>query len=667
MKVPNCRLAVLAASLAVITLGTAFFARSSAAQSCQNFDSQCQTNGVCQADGSCTGTPKANGTACDDFNACTLTAQCQAGKCVSTSTKANGDPCTYPGLGLCATGAQCQVIAGFGAFCVPQSFVSCPKCQICDPNSGQCTIPIPCGSDPCSTGTCDTSTGACIPGHEGEACDDGNVCTTNTHCQAGVCKSGTVTIPTPTATATPTHAGATPTPVSGPCTGDCNGDGQVTVDEILTMVNIALGNAPLADCEAGDANSDHKITVDEILAAVNYALSGCPAQPSPTATNHVVPTNTPQAGTPTATAGAVTPTPTKTGQVATPTGSPGATPTGGPSAAPRSAGEIESTTKALMVLPNLLSALFGHFPGAGASLTLAPTPGTRSPAIQVLNLPFTCPSGDGTLKCDQNIVVFPPSFGPPTYTVTLTSCQVAGVAGTTLTFNGTLTAVGQAGDVCGTIPTSATVSTPSLTMQSQSAAGSTTTTFSGFSAVVSLSNSGSAGSCLYDTVDFQPTGSISVATTGPPATSTQLTFNTGSDVSITVYQYGAQCVPQIYNVELTGAVTLVTDTHSFQATYTTFDLYDDTTKAPGQDTVDISGTVNSPCFGGAVDLSTFNSLSLTGGACPIAGDIEVAANGNTDLVSFVSGGVNIDLGYDGTVDQHFTSCLDPALFVCPAP
>jgi hypothetical protein len=61
-----------------------------------------------------------------------------------------------------------------------------------------------------------------------------------------------------------------------PCVGDCNGDHQVTVDEILTMVNIALGNASVTMCEAGDANHDNQITVDEILTAVNNALNGCP-------------------------------------------------------------------------------------------------------------------------------------------------------------------------------------------------------------------------------------------------------------------------------------------------------------------------------------------------------------------------------------------------------
>jgi len=79
--------------------------------------------------------------------------------------------------------------------------------------------------------------------------------------------------PTPTATGTATPS-PTVTPV--PCIGDCDRQGTVTVDEILTMVNIALGNAAVSTCNAGDANNDRQITVDEILSAVNNALNGCP-------------------------------------------------------------------------------------------------------------------------------------------------------------------------------------------------------------------------------------------------------------------------------------------------------------------------------------------------------------------------------------------------------
>jgi hypothetical protein len=62
------------------------------------------------------------------------------------------------------------------------------------------------------------------------------------------------------------------------CPGDCTGNGEVTVDELITLVNIALGSAELSACPAGNANGDSIITVDEIILAVNAALGGCPAQ-----------------------------------------------------------------------------------------------------------------------------------------------------------------------------------------------------------------------------------------------------------------------------------------------------------------------------------------------------------------------------------------------------
>ncbi|MFQ5668660.1 MAG: hypothetical protein ACE5I7_19830 [Candidatus Binatia bacterium] len=80
----------------------------------------------------------------------------------------------------------------------------------------------------------------------------------------------TTPTPAPSRTATPT---ATPGVV---CLGDCGEDGTVTVNELLMMVNIALDEAPVSDCEAGDGNGDRRITIDEILAAVSHALEGCP-------------------------------------------------------------------------------------------------------------------------------------------------------------------------------------------------------------------------------------------------------------------------------------------------------------------------------------------------------------------------------------------------------
>jgi hypothetical protein len=67
----------------------------------------------------------------------------------------------------------------------------------------------------------------------------------------------------------------TPTRTPKSCLGDCNDDREVTVNELITMVNIALGTANVSLCATGDTNGDGTITVNEIVAGVNNALNGC--------------------------------------------------------------------------------------------------------------------------------------------------------------------------------------------------------------------------------------------------------------------------------------------------------------------------------------------------------------------------------------------------------
>jgi len=59
------------------------------------------------------------------------------------------------------------------------------------------------------------------------------------------------------------------------CAGDCHGDGQVTVDEVITGVDIALDRAPLVSCVVVDGNADGIVSVDELVTAVHNALHGC--------------------------------------------------------------------------------------------------------------------------------------------------------------------------------------------------------------------------------------------------------------------------------------------------------------------------------------------------------------------------------------------------------
>jgi parallel beta-helix repeat protein len=65
-------------------------------------------------------------------------------------------------------------------------------------------------------------------------------------------------------------------PVAAQCAGDCNGDGTVTINELIVGVNIALGSADAATCAALDSDGSGGVAINELIAAVNAALGGCP-------------------------------------------------------------------------------------------------------------------------------------------------------------------------------------------------------------------------------------------------------------------------------------------------------------------------------------------------------------------------------------------------------
>jgi concanavalin A-like lectin/glucanase superfamily protein len=129
---------------------------------------QCHVAGVCDTGtGACSNPAKANGTTCNDNNACTQTDACQSGVCTGGSPVvcAASDLCHLPGT--------------------------------CDTGTGICGVggPVVCtASDSChNAGVCDLATGACSnPAKpDGSACNDGNTCTSGETCQAGTCGGGT--------------------------------------------------------------------------------------------------------------------------------------------------------------------------------------------------------------------------------------------------------------------------------------------------------------------------------------------------------------------------------------------------------------------------------------------------------------------------------------------
>ncbi|MBX3024259.1 hypothetical protein KF840_05035 [bacterium] len=300
------------------------------AQKCDDFD-PCTSNDMC-SNGECMGTPGGSGS-CDDGNDCTINDRCDAflgctgdpapngtscaGGCGTCQALFPGAPATCGGK-LADNGKACD--AGYGpcidgscfiqgaggftiAFCFPAP-KECPdagNCKgACNPNTGRCDNNLlRCFGD------CEScQQGQCAPANQGKACDDSDPCTAQSKCGSfevggalrGVCIEGapsgdtptptvtggaaTATVP-PTATATigpptATRTAATP-PTPGPCVGDCNHDGTIAVNELITGVNIALGNSDVSTCRSFDTNGDGSVAVNELIAGVNAALNGCAA------------------------------------------------------------------------------------------------------------------------------------------------------------------------------------------------------------------------------------------------------------------------------------------------------------------------------------------------------------------------------------------------------
>lgn len=276
----------------------------------------CTDNDTCAA-GVCTGMPVSGGT-CDDGNGCTMNDTCVSGTCQGTPIE-NGTACGMSNCGMCMSGTcvpdldrqeqPCTDSIGpcttndicLGTLCLGTPVVcadsdddACTR-DICLPATGQCqNITVECG--PCSA--CDPETGQCGAADEGVACDDFDVCTSDTTCQGGACLG----LPSGSATATVTF---TPT-----------GDMETTPTVTATGVPTGTGTATVTATMGGVGTPT--FTPTEGLSTPTGTPTGtaeATATGTPTGTAAATATGTVTAtGTPTGTAAA-----TATSTVAAPT------------------------------------------------------------------------------------------------------------------------------------------------------------------------------------------------------------------------------------------------------------------------------------------------------------------------------------------------------------
>ncbi|MBI3783753.1 MAG: hypothetical protein HY270_10140 [Deltaproteobacteria bacterium] len=235
----------------------------------------------------------------NDGQACVTIDGCPGGACVVAQGICDGGSddgldCDCPGdtcvsMPACSTDALSGTCGGglFSGECCDVDF-NCSDGSPCaatrkvclsgDLKGFSCLRDMHCNGAPC--------------GVTGKVCGDGFACVDDQDCVVGNCTgpgvgptpTGSPSTPTPSSTpapfATPTSSPPTGTPGSATptpprCIGDCDGNGEVTVDNLLLMVNISLGNIALDQCLAGDADGDGEITVDEIISAVNVSLTSC--------------------------------------------------------------------------------------------------------------------------------------------------------------------------------------------------------------------------------------------------------------------------------------------------------------------------------------------------------------------------------------------------------
>ncbi len=167
----------------------------------------------------------ADGTSCDDGNACTRTDTCQAGACVGA------DPVTCTALDQCHAVGVCNPASGVcsnpnkaeGTSCNDGN--ACTRADTCQ--AGACTgaDPVICAAlDQChAIGVCDPSSGVCSNPNkaDGVGCNDGNACTRADTCQAGACVGSNPVI---CVARDQCHAAGTCDPVSGACSNPNKAD-----------------------------------------------------------------------------------------------------------------------------------------------------------------------------------------------------------------------------------------------------------------------------------------------------------------------------------------------------------------------------------------------------------------------------------------------------------
>ncbi len=200
----------------------------------------CREASVCQAGtGTCSDVVKPDGSYCDDGNACTRYDICKAGACLGTS----------PIECNCHITDVCNPVTGTCSEPAKPDGSSCDDGNTCTQNSackaGICvgTEPIECDVGPCEEAYCDPQLGCqARPSPNGTTCDDRDACSLFDTCQNGSC-TGQISKTCPDLD--PCHIGYCSSP-TGQCTTIVN-----TQNALCSQFELGTKCVMASDCKSG--------------------------------------------------------------------------------------------------------------------------------------------------------------------------------------------------------------------------------------------------------------------------------------------------------------------------------------------------------------------------------------------------------------------------------
>ena len=166
--------------------------------------------------------------------------------------------------------------------------------------------------------------------------------------------------------------------------------------------------------------------------------------------------------------------------------------------------------------------------------------------------------------------------------------------------------------------------------------------------------------CGFNSYTFSMDGSV--ATVGSGVDEQVVFSNYRMDLAFSVFDAG--CVPTEFSGELSGGVNFVDNedpTESFSMNVDS--LMVTKTAVTGGDAFEIDGTVtivDSACFSGSLLFDTTTPLFFPDGeaVCPVSGEIDITGAVTGTVTYTAGGGIDIDEGSDGSVDQSFDDCED---------